>query len=180
MTSIKQIAANKLNAKKSTGPKTALGKAKVRGNALTHGLFAEDLLIYGEKSEVFEDYKTAMIRSLDPQNVLEEETALQIITTGWNIRRSNQMESGIIGKFQQEAYQYKSNDNEREFSAQTFNGVVNEISEPTEVMGYAFTRDCRKENALIKLSTIKQRNLNQYYRLLDIYADLKRKNHEES
>lgn len=180
MTSVKQIAANKLNAKKSTGPKTLLGKAKVRGNALTHGLFAEDLLIYGEKCEVFEDYKTSMIKSLNPENAIQEETALQIITTGWNIRRSNLIESGVISKFQQEAYQYKTSDLDREFSSQTYKGLVNEVSVPTEVMGDAFIRDCRKENALIKLSTIKQRNLNQYYRLLDIYADLKRKNHEEA
>lgn len=180
MTTTKQMAANKQNAKKSTGPKTVLGKNKVRGNAITHGLFAEDLLIYGEKLEIFEDYKSSMIKSLDPENAIEEETALQIINTGWNIRRSNQMESGIIGKFQQEAYQYKSKDHEREFSSLTYKGLVNEVSEPTEVMGYAFVRDCRKENSLIKLSTIKQRNLNQYYRLLEIYADLKRRNCEEA
>jgi len=180
MTTAKQWVANQLNAKKSTGPKTPAGKRKSRGNALTHGLFAEDLLVYGEKTEVFEDYKKSMIDNLDPQNALEEECALQIINTGWNIRRGNQMESGIIGKFQQEAYQYKSKSHEREFFEQTFKGTVNEVSVPTEVLGDAFIRDCRRENAVIKLSTIKQRNLNQYYKLLEIYDGLKRKHREEA
>lgn len=180
MTTAKQWVANQLNAQKSTGPKTSNGKQKSKGNALTHGLFAKDLLVFGENTEVFEDYKKSMINFLDPQNALEEETAYQIIHTGWNIRRGNQMESGIIGKFQIEAYQYKAKDHEREFSAQTFKGLVNSISQPTEVLGDAFIRDCRKENAVIKLSTIKQRNLNQYYKLLDIYNGLKLKNHEKA
>jgi len=35
----KQIAANRLNAKKSTGPKTVSGKQKASRNATTHGAF---------------------------------------------------------------------------------------------------------------------------------------------
>jgi hypothetical protein len=38
MTSEKQIAANRANAKRSTGPKTAAGKRSSSGNALRHGL----------------------------------------------------------------------------------------------------------------------------------------------
>ena len=38
MTSQKVIAANRRNARRSTGPRTAAGKRKVAGNALRHGL----------------------------------------------------------------------------------------------------------------------------------------------
>src|SRR6195256_4930989 len=38
MTSIARIAANRANARKSTGPKTAAGKARVSRNARRHGL----------------------------------------------------------------------------------------------------------------------------------------------
>jgi hypothetical protein len=42
-TSSKQQAANRRNAKKSTGPKTQAGKERSRQNALKHGLFAGHL-----------------------------------------------------------------------------------------------------------------------------------------
>lgn len=41
MTSTRQIQANRNNAKRSTGPKTARGKAKSSQNALRHGLARE-------------------------------------------------------------------------------------------------------------------------------------------
>ncbi len=40
MSSARQIAANRRNAQRSSGPRTAAGKKKVGGNALRHGLAA--------------------------------------------------------------------------------------------------------------------------------------------
>ena len=48
MSTEKQINANRQNAQKSTGPKTAEGKATSSKNAVKHGLFAEEAVIYGE------------------------------------------------------------------------------------------------------------------------------------
>ena len=44
MTTEKQIAANRENAKKSTGPRTLDGKRKSRRNAVRHGLTAETVI----------------------------------------------------------------------------------------------------------------------------------------
>jgi len=46
--SLKKVLANRANAKKSTGPVTFEGKQKVSGNAITHALTAERLVIIGE------------------------------------------------------------------------------------------------------------------------------------
>ena len=44
MTSLKQIAANRRNALKSTGPTTSEGKQRSRCNAMRHGLTAETVM----------------------------------------------------------------------------------------------------------------------------------------
>jgi hypothetical protein len=41
MTSNRQIEANRMNAKRNTGPKAAAGKERASGNALRHGLSNE-------------------------------------------------------------------------------------------------------------------------------------------
>jgi len=46
----KQLAANKKNAQKSTGPKDT---SKTKLNALKHGIFAKRVIISGENKEEF-------------------------------------------------------------------------------------------------------------------------------
>jgi len=54
MATAAQIAANCLNAQKSTGPRTPAGKAAIRFNALQHGLDAASILIPGEDPEEYD------------------------------------------------------------------------------------------------------------------------------
>ena len=96
ITSFKQVEANKKNAQKSTGPKSFWGKHKASGNALTHGLDAKKHLIIGENSKEFEDFRSSMIDMLDPSNPIQEETALQIVSAGWRIRRYACVEAGLF------------------------------------------------------------------------------------
>src|SRR5215471_13112905 len=55
MTTERQKAANRANARRSTGPKTPKGKAAVRLNAIRHGLLARDAVLPGEDSDAFEE-----------------------------------------------------------------------------------------------------------------------------
>ena len=48
MTTRKQIEANCRNSIRSTGPKTRIGKAESKMNAMKHGLLAADLVVRGE------------------------------------------------------------------------------------------------------------------------------------
>jgi hypothetical protein len=45
MTSELQLAANRGNARKSTGPRTPLGKAVVARNGIKHGLLSRECLV---------------------------------------------------------------------------------------------------------------------------------------
>jgi hypothetical protein len=43
--SARKLAANQQNARRSTGPRTPEGKARVRHNALKHGLLAKEVIV---------------------------------------------------------------------------------------------------------------------------------------
>src|SRR5437588_12930369 len=66
MPSVKQIEANRLNSRKSTGPRTSAGKAVVAANALKHGIFAQSPAIVGENSFAFLDLKDALLLRFQP------------------------------------------------------------------------------------------------------------------
>ena len=53
MPSERQLAANRLNAQKSTGPRTLEGKARASQNAFKTGVHAESQIIRGETAEAF-------------------------------------------------------------------------------------------------------------------------------
>ena len=55
MSTEKQIAANRRNAARSTGPRTQSGKARSRFNALKHGCRAKLPILPGEDPAVYQD-----------------------------------------------------------------------------------------------------------------------------
>jgi hypothetical protein len=57
MTSFRQIAANRLNALRSTGPRTQEGKHRSRRNARRHGLAAETVIDALEDSEDYRGFE---------------------------------------------------------------------------------------------------------------------------
>jgi len=61
MATQKQIEANRLNALKSTGPRTAEGKAATRLNALQHGIFAEMPTVIGEDTAAYETLRDSYL-----------------------------------------------------------------------------------------------------------------------
>ena len=78
--SARKIAANRENAKHSTGPKSAEGKAKSARNSLTHGIFAKQLLT-GATPETAEEI-SALVADIEeffkPVGVIEELLAQKI------------------------------------------------------------------------------------------------------
>ncbi|MHC4750707.1 MAG: hypothetical protein ACYTFW_12625, partial [Planctomycetota bacterium] len=66
-----QINANQQNSQKSTGPRTAEGKAAVSQNAVKHGLFASEAVIKGENEADFDLFSKEMLSELAPVGFME-------------------------------------------------------------------------------------------------------------
>ena len=173
----KQLEANRANSLKSTGPKSLEGKLQSRGNALKHGLTARKHLIVGDDPIEFEEYRDNLWCELQPKTVLQEEMVMQIITTGWKIRRYQMVETGLFNHEAFKAYEFNSLIN---FSSNTiyladFKGKVCKNEPISELQGKALSEDCSRSNAILKLSTLEQRLIARFYKLLEIYEENKSK-----
>lgn len=79
MTSFRQIAANRRNASKSTGPTTEEGKQRSRRNAVRHGLTAETVIDALEDVEDYKQFEAAITTDYDAQSAVERELVLRLL-----------------------------------------------------------------------------------------------------
>jgi hypothetical protein len=86
-----QVVANRRNAQKSTGPRTAEGKAAVSQNAVKHGLLAQADVIRGEDREEFELYREELFWELNPLGTMECRLAERIVSLAWRLRRAERI-----------------------------------------------------------------------------------------
>ena len=91
-----QIEANRENSQKSTGPKTAEGKAAVAKNAVKHGLFAHESVIPGENPEDFEFFREELLAELAPVGVVESLLAERVVGLSWRLQRAERMQNQVI------------------------------------------------------------------------------------
>jgi hypothetical protein len=87
MSTTSQIFANRQNAQKSTGPKSAEGKAVVAKNAMKHGLFTTETVIKGENQADFALFREKLLEEFDPQGAVETMLAERIVSLGWRLKR---------------------------------------------------------------------------------------------
>jgi len=89
-TTAKKARANRRNAKKSTGPRTAEGKAASSQNATSHGIYCRDIVLDGEDAELDEILGTEFENpesdetddvQVDSSNTQNEPTAQESPTT---------------------------------------------------------------------------------------------------
>src|ERR1700730_15121813 len=95
MATDKQIAANRLNAQKSTGPKTPEGRAAVRLNGVKHGLTAETIVLKGESESDFTGLLDSLAAEHDPATPTEEAIVVQLAMATWRLRRLYHQEAGF-------------------------------------------------------------------------------------
>jgi hypothetical protein len=96
MTSWQQWQANRLNALKSTGPRTEEGKRISRCNALRHGLTAETVIDGLEDSEDYRAFEAAIIADYDAETAVERELVLRLSSLLWRLRRIIAIETDLF------------------------------------------------------------------------------------
>src|ERR1017187_4191650 len=96
MASEKQTAANRHNARRSTGPITVDGKLQSRRNAMRHGLTAATVVPAMEDPEEFEQFEAAIKADYQPLSAVEHELVARLTSLFWRLRRSTLIETSLF------------------------------------------------------------------------------------
>src|SRR3954466_4382379 len=92
----RSVRPDKANAKKSTGPRTPEGKARVSLNALTHGLTASTAVLPFENRDHFEKFAAALRAELRPAGFLQTLLCERVIDAAWKLRRASRAQCDLV------------------------------------------------------------------------------------
>jgi cell division septation protein DedD len=149
MSSQSQIDANRINAQKSTGPRTPEGKARSRRNGLLHGLTAKTCMLDGEDPAALTDLVDAISDKYHPQDIDEDFYVDRMAKARCRYNRIMPLEAGIF--------------NIRLTVDQAPKEVVEALSQEGQ-RAWAYLRDANGGNALSKLSRYETSLLREYDR----------------
>ena len=90
-----QIAANRINAQSSTGPRTAEGKARTSQNSVSSGLFAARDYVRPEEAAQYYQLHETLWKELHPATLMENIQAAEIITAAWRLHRCAGLEEAL-------------------------------------------------------------------------------------
>src|SRR2546423_5567258 len=82
-----RLRANRLNAKKSTGPRSNQGKARSAQNAHRHGLCSESALLPGECQATYNIFEAELKEELRPRTALQHTLFPDLARLIWKMRR---------------------------------------------------------------------------------------------
>jgi hypothetical protein len=91
----KQLAANRANAQKSTGPRSEAGKTRSSLNARRHNLTGQITAMTLEERRAHDAFSIDLIKDMAPQGALELRIAQLIATDLWRLNRGNAVEDNI-------------------------------------------------------------------------------------
>ena len=97
-TSSRKIAANRANARKSTGPKSSEGKRAVRNNALKHGMYSttNSVVLPIDDPRVFHAVYCQWRRLFTPRDYEEHFVLESFVAAAWRYTRQLAIEKGIF------------------------------------------------------------------------------------
>ena len=96
MATAAQIKANRENAQKSTGPKTAAGREKSSRNRLSHGFYSSTLFIPGENPEDFQNLLADLQAEFQPAGSDEEILLEKMVHHQWLTLRAYRLQAQVL------------------------------------------------------------------------------------
>ena len=87
--SSKRAEANRRNAQKSTGPRTAAGKERARFNAVKHGMRARTHILPGEDPVALQARMDAWTNDLKPADEVERFLVHRAVQLSWQLERAD-------------------------------------------------------------------------------------------
>lgn len=141
------LEANRANAARSTGPRTAEGKAAVAQNNLRHGLTAWADLVPGEDQEAFDRLKDGLLGQLAPAGELEAALVGRVASCLWRLWRAQRIEAGVLAYERRDAKNFPA-------TSSPFEDPMTDQQQRADLptWGLAFIRDCHGAGALEKLT----------------------------
>jgi hypothetical protein len=125
----KQLAANRLNAQKSTGPRTPEGKARVCKNARKHGLTGRDTVLPSERADDYDSFREGLLDDLAPSGDLEEVLSDRIVSYAWRLRRVPMIEAGLHRRVYQARRVEEASNEVRKFERPIFREPAAELTD---------------------------------------------------
>jgi len=95
MASAAQIIANQANAQRSTGPRTAAGKANSSKNHTSHGLSSKEFVILPGQQAEFDEFMAELRQSVNPVGAIEIDLFHQLAHASWTLRRCRRAETQL-------------------------------------------------------------------------------------
>jgi hypothetical protein len=98
----RNLAAHRLNGRKSRGPATRAGKTRSAASNLHHGFYSqardEALLALGEDPHDYARLLNSLLEDLRPREGLEKQLVLRMARALWRMQRSERMQDGLAAK----------------------------------------------------------------------------------
>src|ERR1700689_2644691 len=95
MATPKQTAANRMNAQKSSGPRTTAGKSVSRFNALKHGIYAVHQIMFDEKPEDLAELAGEYHELYSPADAKQRFLVDTLVNNEWRLRRMRRVEAEL-------------------------------------------------------------------------------------
>jgi hypothetical protein len=96
MISEKQLAANRRNALRSTGPRTDEGKKVAALNARRHNLTGQVTAMTDADRIMHDAFSASIVESLAPEGAMETQLAQRVATDSWRLNRLSAVEDNLF------------------------------------------------------------------------------------